>query len=61
MVQTRPLFVYFRPFSQCNDKFGTKFEYKRVYGVHGIRTRDRMMVDVEESTEHSIATLYYAK
>ena len=27
--QTWPLYVYFRPFSQHNDKYSTKFDYKQ--------------------------------
>ena len=30
MEQTPPLFVYFRPFPQNNDKYSTKFEYNRI-------------------------------
>ena len=27
MGQTRPLFVYFRPYSQYNDKYNAQFDY----------------------------------
>ena len=51
MGQTRQLCVYFRPFSQNNDKCSTKLDYKSVDGVLGIRTQGRWMVGAEESTE----------
>ena len=36
MCQTRPLFVYFRPFSQYNAIYSTQFDHKSVDGVLGI-------------------------
>ena len=48
---SRPLFVYFRPFSQYNDKYSTKIDYKSEYGVLRIRTLDHRMIGAEESTE----------
>ena len=44
-------FCLFSSFSQYNDKYSTKFDYKSVDGVLGIRTRDRRMVGANESTE----------
>ena len=50
-VVIRPLFAYFRPFSQYNDKCSIKFDYKSVDGILAIRTRYRWMVGTDESTE----------
>ena len=54
MGQTRPLFVYFRPFldtTNRTDKYITKLDHKSVYGVLWIRTRDYWMLAFVESTE----------
>ena len=50
MDKTRPLFVYFRPSSHYNYKHSTKFDYKSIDDVLGIRTWDRWMVCADEST-----------
>ena len=50
MGQTWPLF-YLCPFSQYNEKYSTKCDYQSLDGVLGIRTRDRRMIGVDESTE----------
>ena len=47
MGQSRPLFVYFRPFLIT---ISIQIE-KSVDGVLGIRTRGRRMVDADETTE----------
>ena len=47
MGQSRPLFVYFRPFRVT---IPIQIE-KRVDGVLGIQTRDRKMVGADETTE----------
>ena len=46
MGQTRPLFVYLRPFlSEMTDKFDLKI----VDGALGIRTQDRRMVGADKN------------
>ena len=53
MGQTRPLLVYFRSFSQHNDKYSTNYTIndKSIDGVLGSRTRGGMMEGADESTE----------
>ena len=53
MGQTRPLFGLFSFFSQCKDKYSTKFiiNDKSIDGVLGSQTRDGMMEGADESTE----------
>ena len=55
MGQTRPLFVYFRSFSQHKDKYSTNFTIndKSIDGVLGSRTWGGMMEGADESTEGS--------
>ena len=53
MGQTRPFFVYVNSFSECNDKYSTKFNNKSLDGVFGFRTLDNRMVAADESTELS--------
>ena len=48
MAQTRPLFVYF---SQYNDKYSAKYDYKSVDGVVGNQTRDQWLMGADGSTE----------
>ena len=48
MGQSRPLFVYFRPFPSTTPM--TQNE-KSVDGVLGIQTRDRRMVGADKTTE----------
>ena len=51
--QNRPLFVYFIPFLNTMTNIVQKLTIncKSVDGVLGIRTRDRWMVGIDESTE----------
>ena len=50
MGQTRPLFVYFRPFSQ--NKYSTNLTIiESIDGVLRIRTWGGRMVGIDESTE----------
>ena len=44
-------FCLFPSFSQHNDKYSTKFDYKSVDGLLEIRTLDRRTLDADESTE----------
>ena len=49
---TRPLSIYFRPLlNTMTRRYSTKFDFKSIDGVLGIRTWDRRMVDADESTE----------
>ena len=51
--QTRPIFDFILSFSQHNDKYSTKFDYKwKKRGcVLGIRTWDCRVVGADESIE----------
>ena len=51
MGETRPLLIYFRAFSQKNDKYNSKFDYKNIDGELGIQTEDHWTVGADESTE----------
>ena len=53
MGQTRPFFVYVNSFSECNDKYSTKFNNKSLDGAFGFRTLENRMVAADESTELS--------
>ena len=50
MAQSRPLFVYFRSFLIPITISIIQIE-KSIFGVRGIRTRGRRMVDEDETTE----------
>ena len=54
---TRPPFVYFRPFSQYNEKYSTKCNYKSIDGVLGIQTPDHRMVFADVATKLGSKTL----
>ena len=52
MDQTRPLFVYFRPFFvTMTNTVQQTINGKSIDGVLGIRTRGRSLVDADRSTE----------
>ena len=51
MGQTRPLFVYFRPFLNTMTNTIKNLTIKSVDGLLGTRNRGRQMVDTDESTE----------
>ena len=51
MGQTRPLFVYFRPFLNSMTITVQNLTIKSVDGVLGTRTRGGKMVGADESTE----------
>ena len=55
MGQTRPLFVYFRPFLNTMTNIAQHLTIKSIDDVLGIRTRDHRMVGADESTELGIA------
>ena len=57
MNPTRPPFVYFRPFSQYNEKYSTKCNYKSIDGVLGIQTPDHRMVFADVATKLGSKTL----
>ena len=62
MGQTRPLFVYFRPFLNAMTNIVQNLAYKCVDGVHGIETRVRRMVGSDKPTEnwwpHKVSHFY---
>ena len=51
MGQTRPLFIYFRPFLNTMTNVVQNLTIKSVDGVLGILTRDCTVVGSDKSTE----------